>query len=61
VDIIARYTQTFLLLQRYDEGLLTEPRGVTGGLLPTVAEARSAPAILKKDLIGRREATQLFG
>jgi hypothetical protein len=25
VDIIARYTQTFLLLQRYDEGLLTEP------------------------------------
>ena len=24
VDIIARYTQTFLLLQRYDEGLLTE-------------------------------------
>ena len=26
VDVISRYTQTFLLLQRYDEGLLTEPR-----------------------------------
>jgi len=25
VDVIARYTQTFLLLQRYDEGLLVEP------------------------------------
>jgi hypothetical protein len=25
VDVISRYTQTFLLLQRYDEGLLTEP------------------------------------
>lgn len=31
VDIIARYTQTFLLLQRYDEGLLTEPKGIAGG------------------------------
>jgi prophage maintenance system killer protein len=61
VDIIARYTQTFLLLQRYDEGLLTEPRGVAGGQLPTVAEARSAIATLKKDLIGHREATPLFG
>jgi hypothetical protein len=26
VDLIARYTQTFLLLQRYDEGLLTMTR-----------------------------------
>jgi hypothetical protein len=26
VDIVTRYAQTFLLLQRYDEGLLTEPR-----------------------------------
>lgn len=25
VDIVTRYAQTFLLLQRYDEGLLTEP------------------------------------
>lgn len=31
VDVIARYTQTFLLLQRYDEGLLTEPKGMSGG------------------------------
>ena len=30
VDVIARYTQTFLLLQRYDEGLLTEPKGAPG-------------------------------
>ncbi|MBB3230880.1 virulence RhuM family protein [Halomonas stenophila] len=26
VDIVTRYAQTFLLLQRYDEGLLTEPK-----------------------------------
>src|SRR5579883_2346165 len=42
VDVIARCTQTFLLLQRYDEGLLTEPVGVRGGALPQLDEARSA-------------------
>ncbi|MGM0564824.1 MAG: RhuM family protein [Pseudomonadota bacterium] len=26
VDIVSRYAQTFLLLQRYDEGLLTDPQ-----------------------------------
>jgi len=61
VDIIARYTQTFLLLQRYDEGLLTEPKGTAGGTLPTNAEARQAIATLKADLLARREASLLFG
>ena len=60
-DIIARYTQTFLLLQRYDEGLLVEPRGTRGGTLPTVAKARHAVGQLKASLIGRGEATELFG
>lgn len=31
VDIVSRYTQTFLWLQRYDEGLLREPKGQVGG------------------------------
>jgi prophage maintenance system killer protein len=61
VDVIARYTQTFLLLQRYDEGLLEEPKGNRGGVLPAVAEARAAIGRLKADLIGRGEATDLFG
>ena len=60
VDIVTRYAQTFLLLQRYDEGLLTEPREERGGVLPTVDEARSALARLKADLIARGEATDLF-
>jgi hypothetical protein len=53
VDIIAWYTQTFLLLQRYDEGLLVEPKGIAGGVLPPVAEARAAVVRLKRDLIVR--------
>jgi len=32
-----------------------------GGVLPQVTEARSAIAHLKRDLVARREATDLFG
>ena len=61
VDVIARYTQTFLLLQCYDEGLLTEPRGTPGGALPALAEARATVADLKQDLVRHKEAGELFG
>lgn len=60
VDIVSRYTHTFLWLQQYDEGLLNEPKGEHGGALPDVAEARSALAALKQQLIARGEATDLF-
>lgn len=60
VDIVSRYAQTFLLLQRYDEGLLTEPPQQSGGRLPTVQEARQSLAQLKRDLIQKGEATDLF-
>lgn len=61
VDVIARYTQTFLWLQRYDEGLLTAPAGSPGGVLPTLDEAQAAIARLKADLMTRGEASELFG
>ncbi len=60
VDIVTRYAQTFLLLQRYDEGLLTEPPEQRGGTLPTLAEARAALTRLKAELMARGEATDLF-
>lgn len=60
VEIVSRYTQTFLWLQRYDEGLLIEPQGQAGGVLPTEAEARQALADLKTNLMQRGEATDLF-
>jgi hypothetical protein len=60
VDIVTRYAQTFLLLQRYDEGLLAEPPQQQGGVLPTVREARQSLAALKRDLIYRGEATDIF-
>ncbi|SFW38280.1 Fic/DOC family protein [Pseudomonas sp. NFACC19-2] len=60
VEIVSRYTQTFLWLQRYDEGLLTEPTGSPGGELPSVKDAQAALASLKTQLMARGEATELF-
>ncbi|NCC05608.1 MAG: hypothetical protein EOM37_16570, partial [Proteobacteria bacterium] len=45
IEIITRYAQTFLLLQRYDEGLLTEPVQLPGGTLPTLNTARALVAV----------------
>ena len=61
VDIVSRYTHTFLWLQQYDEGLLTEPQTQQGGTLPTYAEACSALAELKAQLMAKGEASDLFG
>lgn len=60
VEIVSRYTQTFLLLQRYDEGMLAEPAGQSGGRLPAEAEATAALQALKQSLLARGEATDLF-
>lgn len=60
LDVVTRYARTFLLLQRYDEGLLAEPPQQSGGQLPTPYEARAALAQLKADLMARGEATELF-
>ncbi|SEA95546.1 virulence protein RhuM/Fic/DOC family protein [Alkalimonas amylolytica] len=61
VDILASYTQTFLWLQQYDEGLLQQPKGELGGELTPLADVRAALAQLKTRLIARGEATVLFG
>jgi len=60
VDVIARHAD-LLLLQRYDEGLLSEPKGAAGGVLPKVSDARAAISELKRDLVARGQATDLFG
>ncbi|MBD3896087.1 virulence RhuM family protein [Halomonas sp. ML-15] len=60
IDIVTRYAQTFLLLQRYDEGLLTEPRAQAGGQLPTLAEARTALASLKSDPANKETMIRLI-
>lgn len=61
VEIVSRYTQTFLLLQRYDEGLLTDPNGTAGGVMPSIDDVRHSITVLKADLMSRGEASELFG
>lgn len=60
VNIVSRYTQTFLWLQRYDEGLLTDVKGQEGGVLPSADVAMASLSQLKAELMGRGEATELF-
>jgi len=60
LEITKRYTQTFLWLQRYDEGLLEEPKGQKGGILPRLEDAEKGLYELKKQLMEREEATELF-
>lgn len=60
VEIVGRYTQTFLWLQRYDEGLLNEPQGQPGGKLPSFQEASDSLEKLKRNLMEKGEATELF-
>ncbi len=60
VDIMGRYTATFLWLQQYDEGLLKEPGGQPGGTLPSPKEAMVSISALKKQLMAKGEASELF-
>ncbi len=60
VDVITCYTQTFLLLQKYDEGLLSEPKTKAGGKLASLKEIRKSLAQLKADLVNKKEVTALF-
>lgn len=60
VEVISRYTQTFLWLQRYDEGLLDEPRGQPGGTLLSAQQYMHNLQQLKTELIARGEASELF-
>ncbi|WP_077338808.1 virulence protein RhuM/Fic/DOC family protein [Pseudocolwellia agarivorans] len=60
VDIVASYTQTFLWLQQYDEGLLDSPQGEIGGNLTPLSDAKQAISQLKQNLMAKGEATKLF-
>lgn len=59
-EIVSRYTHTFLWLQQYDEGLLDEPEGVSGGKLINSNKAQQLLNELKKTLMEKGEATELF-
>lgn len=62
VDIIGRYTQTFLLLQRYDSGLLVEPQGMRAAPCPaTSGGSRSPPWCRSSDRVANSSTATTCG
>ena len=62
LDIVSRYAKTWQLLLQYDEENLPLPEvrhDTRSGL--EIEEVRRAIMALKKDLLGRGEATEIFG
>lgn len=61
LDIVTSYTNTWLLLQKYDEDALTQEGKTKDTFYKLEAkEAEKALSELKKDLIAKTEATELF-
>lgn len=62
LDILSNYTQSFILLNQYDShNLQTEKLNEHITYEIKYDEARAAVAVLKKQLIAKKEATNLFG
>jgi prophage maintenance system killer protein len=62
LDVVSEYARSWLVLQRYDEERLELPETSSEAGRPlTVEQARRAVAALKRSLLERRIATDLFG
>lgn len=62
LEIITQYTQSFVLLNQYDSNSI-KPKQLNENVSYEISynEAKTAIAELKKQLIGKKEATELFG
>ena len=62
LDILTNYTRSFVLLNQYDSGKL-QTKGFTSHISYVIEypEATTAIAGLKKQLLAKKEASQLFG
>jgi len=60
IKIIKSYSQSFRVLQQYDEDSLAAPQGSKPTIQLDINESRNAVASLKEDLIKKGEATDLF-
>lgn len=61
LDIITNYANSWLLLQKYDEGMLEVGRTTKGRYILEYDDAVKAISELKNDLINKKEAGNLFG
>jgi len=61
LEIITKYTKSFILLNAYDEQKLKTLSGKKASFILDYDEAKEAIDSLKNDLIIKKEATKLFG
>jgi len=61
LDIITKYTKSWILLNQFDENKLSLPKGKEAKFVLDYKEAKEEIEKLKQDLISKNEATNLFG
>jgi death-on-curing family protein len=61
LDIVTKYTKSWILLNRYDENSLELPKGKKAKFILDYDEAKEEIEKLKTNLITKKEATNLFG
>ncbi|NPA82462.1 MAG: hypothetical protein GXO31_07610 [Epsilonproteobacteria bacterium] len=61
LDIVTKYAKSWILLNRFDEQNLDMPKGKEAKFILDYDEAKEAVAELKKDLLAKKEAAEIFG
>ena len=61
LDIITKYSKSWILLNQFDEQKLSTPKGKEAKFILDYDEAKEEIEKLKQDLISKKEATNLFG
>ncbi|MFA6494337.1 MAG: virulence protein RhuM/Fic/DOC family protein [Candidatus Paceibacterota bacterium] len=61
LDLLGSYANTLTLLEKYDSGGLKEMKGGKPEFVLTVSEARNVATQVKKNLMEKKEAGELFG
>ncbi len=61
LDIITKYAKSWILLNQFDENRLSVPQGKEAKFILDYEESRQEIEKLKKELISKKEATELFG
>ncbi len=61
LSLLASYARTLTILDEYDKGTLREARGGKGAFVLTYEESKRVIAEVKRELIAKKEAGELFG
>ena len=61
LNLLADYSKTLSILEKYDKGKLTKPKGKQGRFILQYENCREVIKEIKKELIAKREAGDIFG